>query len=164
MSIIFRLLEAPGVILHEFGHLFFCLLSGVKVYRIKLFGFKNPVGFVEHAEPEKFFQSLLISFGPLTMNSLIVLIVFSQINEPYISITNLIFTWIGCVAALHSIPSNGDASTLHLLTKQRLRRNPTVAIGYLFVGTIYVLNILKKYRLHWFYVALLFWLGNIYLK
>lgn len=164
MKHFFKLIEAPGVVLHEFGHLFFCFLAGVKIYKVKLFGFSNPLGFVEHAEPHGFFQSTLITFGPLTINSLVSLILFSQITPPFFDPLKIVFLWLGVVGGLHAIPSNGDASTLLSITNQKIKRNPLVFLGYIFSGMIYVLNFLKRFRLHFLYVGLLFWLGNIYLK
>ena len=150
--------------MHEFGHLLFCVLSGVRVYRINLFSFGKVAGFVEHAEPHIFFQSLLISFGPLTFNSLASLILLSQIYPPYSSTLHLIELWLGFACAIHSIPSYGDARTLMLLSTRRFFRNPISIIGYPFVFVIYILNFLKRFHLHFVYAAVLFWLGNIYLK
>lgn len=162
--IIISLLTAPGVVIHEIGHLIFCLLSGVRVFRVKFFSFGKISGFVEHAEPNSFIQSLLISFGPLTINSLVSLILFSQITPPYFTVAHGLEIWIGLVSALHSIPSNGDAKTLTILSTKRLLRNPLALIGYPFVLIIYILNFLKRFHLHIIYAVILFWLGNSYLK
>ncbi|MEK7625581.1 MAG: hypothetical protein AAB467_04535 [Patescibacteria group bacterium] len=162
--IFFSLITSPGVVLHEFGHLLFCLLAGVRVYRVKLFGFGKIAGFVEHAEPNGFFQSLLISFGPLTVNSFISLILFSQITPPYFTWIHGIEIWIGVVSALHSIPSSGDAGTLMIISTKKLLRNPLAVLGYPFVMVIHILNFLKRFHLHFIYAVVLFWLGNIYLK
>ena len=159
-----RLLGAPGVMLHEFGHLFFCLVSGVKVYRVKLFSFKKVAGFVEHGEPGGLIQSILISFGPLSFNTLASLILFSQVTAPFLRWQPPVFLWLGFVSALHAIPSNGDAATLLAISKRKLRRNPLALLGFPFVAVIYLLNILKNFRLHFLYAGLLFFLGNIYLK
>ncbi|MFA6105604.1 MAG: metalloprotease family protein [Patescibacteria group bacterium] len=161
---ILKLLGAPGVILHELGHLFFCLVSGVKVFRVKLFSFKKTAGFVEHAEPSSLVQSVLISFGPLTFNSFASLILFARIASPYYIWQNFILAWLGFVSALHSIPSNGDASTLASIASRKLRHNPLALLCYPFVFIIYCLNLLKRLHLHFLYAGLLFFLGNIYLK
>lgn len=158
------LLTAPGVILHELGHLIFCIFSGVRIYKVKLFGFGHTAGFVQHAEPESFFQSLSISFGPLLFNSLVSLIFFSQFGSPYFSIKNFLIGWIGMVSGLHAMPSSGDANTLFAITSHKIKRNPLAVVGFPFVGLIHFLNFLKRFHLQLIYVALLFWLGNIYLK
>ena len=163
-KIFFSLLGSPGVVLHELGHLFFCLISGVKIYKVKLFSFKQIAGFVEHDEPSGLIQSVLISFGPLTFNSLISLILFSRISAPYYSPQNVLCLWIGFVSALHAVPSTGDAHTLLSVTNRKIRRNPLAVISYPFVIIIYLLNLLKRFHLHILFAALLFYLGNIYLK
>jgi hypothetical protein len=164
MRKILSLFGAPGVILHELGHLFFCLVAGVKVYKVKLFSFKQVAGFVEHDEPHGLIQSILISFGPLTFNSLASLILFSQFSKPYFVWQNLIFVWLGFVGALHSVPSTGDAATLLTITNRKIRRNPLALICYPFVGIIYLLNLLKRLHIQFIYAGVLFYLGNIYLK
>ncbi len=158
------LLTAPGVVLHEIGHLLFCLLSGVKVFHVKFFSFNKTAGFVEHAEPNGSIQSLLISFGPLTINSLVSLILFSQITPPYFTWLHALEIWVGLVSALHAIPSNGDAQTLLLISTKKIRKNPLAIAGYPFVLIIYLLNFLKRFHLQFLYAILLFWLGSIYLK
>lgn len=164
MAFFYSLLTAPGVVLHELGHLVFCFLADVKVFKVRFFKFGTVAGYVEHAEPSGFFQSLLISFGPLTLNSLVSLILFSLVTPPYFTVWNLLELWVGLVSALHSIPSTGDAKTLFSITNQKLLRNPLVVLGYPFVGLIFFLNFLKRFHLHFVYAVLLFLLGNIYLK
>lgn len=164
MRIFLALLGAPGVVLHEFGHLFFCLVAGVKVFKVKLFSFKQVAGFVEHAEPDGLIQSILISFGPLTFNSLVSLVLFSQFGAPYLDWRNIVFIWLGFVSALHAVPSVGDAATLLSITNRKIRRNPLALFCYPFVGIIYLLNLFKKFHIQFIYAAFLFYLGNIYLK
>lgn len=161
----FSLLSSPGVVLHELGHLFFCLVSGVKVFRVKLFSFKKVSGFVEHAEPSGLVQSILISFGPLTFNSLLSLILFARISYPFFSLQNIILAWLGLVSSLHAVPSGGDAATLAQISARKLYRwNIFALFCYPFVFIIYLLNFLKKFHLHFLYALVLFYLGNIYLK
>jgi hypothetical protein len=158
------LVTAPGVVFHELGHFIFCWLSGVKVYKVRLFRFGNPAGYVEHEEPHGLVQSILISFGPLSTNSLVSLIAFSRFETPYLQWQNIILLWLGFVVALHSIPSTGDAATLTSIANHKVRRNPLAILAYPFVLIIYILNFLKRYRLHVIYAGLLFFLGSIYLK
>lgn len=163
IELFFTVLTMPGVVVHEFGHALFCFLANVKIYRIKLLGLKNPLGYVEHEEPRKFFQSLLISFGPLVVNSVLSLIMFSKVTYK-ITFENILYFWLGFAIALHAIPSNGDAHTLLLIIRSKIKRNPLVFVGYPFVGFIYILNLFKRFHFHFVYTAILFWLGNIYLK
>ncbi len=158
------LLGAPGVVLHELGHLFFCLVSGVKVFRVKLFSFGKTAGFVEHAEPDGLIQSVLISFGPLTFNSLISMILFARFNLTAFTFQNILYAWIGFVGGLHAIPSVGDAKTLFSICTRKLKRNPLAIFSLPFVLIILILNFLKKFHLHYLYPAVLFYLSNYYLK
>lgn len=160
----YTLITAPGIIMHELGHLIFCLFSGVKVYKIKLFGFGKKAGYVVHDEPQKFYQGFLISFGPLILNSLTALVLFSLYKPPYLSQTSLLCLWLGFSISLHAIPSDGDATALFNLASHRIWKNPLVSLGYPFILIIYVLNLLKRLHIDVIYTGLLFWLGNIYLK
>lgn len=160
----YNIITAPGVILHELSHGFFCLFSGVKIHRIKLFGFGRTAGFVMHDEPKKFIQGFLISFGPLFINSFIALILFASYRPPYLSNASLVSLWLGMTFALNAIPSNGDATALFNLAKKRFLRNPFVILGSPFILLLYILNILKHFNIDAIYAAILFWLGNIFLK
>lgn len=158
------LLLAPGVIMHELGHIIFCLSSGVKIHRIKLFRFGETAGFVVHDEPRSLIQAMLISYGPLIINSFVALLLFSQIKSPYPSLYNVLFFWLGFIIALQAIPSNGDANALRNTTSHTLRRNPLAIITYPFALLIYLLNALKRVHLDFAYAILLLWLGASYLK
>ncbi len=170
MYYFYSLLTAPGVVLHELGHAIFCLFSGVKIHKIRLFQFGKVAGFVEHEEPHKLYQAVLVSFGPLILNSLVCLLAFSQIRlTPFdprvlVSMKSIFLLWLGVVSGLHAIPSMGDAKTLMAITNTRLWRNPFKALGYPFILILYLLNILKRWHIHFLYTALLVWLGSVYLK
>ncbi len=167
LDYIFRLSMAPGVIIHELSHALFCLFSGVKIYKMRLFTLNKRarvVGFVTHAEPESFWQNFLITFGPLIINSLITLFLFALISPPYLVWQNTLYAWLGLVFGLQAIPSDGDAQSLLVSANRRVWRNPLVVLGYPFVLLIYILNWLKKIHIDLIYVFFLFWLGNIALK
>jgi len=152
-------------VVHEFGHLIFCWLAGVKVHQIKLFQLgKTTAGFVIHDEPSKFYQAILISFGPLILNSLLALLCFSQFKPPYYQWPLFIYLWLGIAVGLHAIPSTGDAKSLLQTTNHRIWRNPLILIGYPFVLFLYFLNLLRRIHFDFVYVAALFWLSNWYLK
>jgi hypothetical protein len=158
-----NLLVAPGVIAHELAHAVSCLFGGVKIFKMKLFRFGNPAGYVEHAIPEGFFQSLVISAGPLVFNTLIALLLFSKF-EFVASVQSGIALWLGLVVGLHAIPSMGDVEVLWKVSKKRIRKNPLVFFGLPFVLFLYTLNILKRWHIHFVYALFLFWLGSMYLK
>lgn len=158
---------APGVMIHELSHALFCVFSGVKIYKIKLFSFNKKskvAGYVTHAEPENFIQNFLISFGPLFINSLVTLFLFALIKPPFLVWQNTLLAWLGLVIGLQAIPSNGDAESLFSAANRRVLRNPLILLAYPFIGLIYILNWLKKINFDLIYVIFLFWLGNILLK
>ena len=161
---LYSLLTAPGVIIHELGHLLFCLFAGVKVHKVKLFQFGNPAGYVVHNEPDSFFQSILVSFGPLIVNSIVVLVAFALFKPNFKDWHQIVLLWLAIAIGLHAIPSNGDAESLFQTINGRVLRNPLVIIGYPLVILLYILNFLKSIHLDFVYVVLLYWLGHIYLK
>lgn len=163
MYYFYSLLTAPGVVIHELGHVVFCVLAGVKIHEIKLFRFGNPAGYVIHDEPRQFVRAVLVSFGPLIVNTLVSLFCFARFS-PILTLTNILYLWLGIASALHAIPSTGDAKSLLATTNSRILRNPLILIGYPFVILIYTLNLLKRIHLHVLFAALLFWLGNHFLK
>lgn len=167
LDYIFRLSMAPGVVIHEFSHALFCVFGGVKIYKMRFFTLNRRsrvVGYVQHAEPESFWQNFLISIGPFLINSLIALFLFSLIKSPYLVWQNTLFAWLGLTIGLQAIPSSGDAQSLLISANRRVWRNPLVVLGYPFVLLIYILKWLKKIHIDLVYVFFLFWLGNIALK
>lgn len=161
---LYSALTAPGVIIHELGHVVFCVLARVKIHRICLFRFGNPAGYVVHDEPRYFFQSILVSYGPLIVNTLITLFCFARIAPPFNHVEPWVYLWLGAAIGLHAIPSTGDAKTLLQTTNRRIWRNPFLLVGYPFILTLYTLNWLKRLHIDIIYVAVLFWLATIYLK
>jgi len=160
---LYNLLTAPGVVMHELSHAFFCLTAGVKIHRVKLFQFGKIAGYVEHEEPTKFYQGFLISLGPLILNSLFALLAFSQWRAPDRHWQPWVWLWLGIGVALHAIPSNEDANCMLHLANKRFWKNPLVMIGYPFVLILFILNLFKRVHVDWVFVGVLFWLGRFYL-
>lgn len=160
----YSLLTAPGVMIHEFGHVVFCWLARVKIYKIKLFQFGSTAGYVTHDEPNNFYQAVFISFGPLIVNSLLTMFLFAKVMPPYYNWQSLVMLWLGIAIGLHAIPSTGDAKSLLGTANRRVWRNPLILLGYPFVLILYILNLLKRIHFDFVYVGVLFWLGRIYLK
>ena len=128
-----------------------------------MFRFGNPAGFVNHAEPNKFWKAFLISFGPLIINSLLTIFLFSLVKSPYLDWGILIYFWLGIAIGLHAIPSTGDAKSLFKMANHRFWRNPFVVVSYPFIIILYIFNLLKRLHIDFVYVGILFWLGRIYL-
>jgi len=159
----YTLFTAPGVMVHELAHAIFCVFAGVKVYRIKLFGFGQTAGFVQHDEPTKFYQSFLISIGPLLINSFLAMVLFSRFKMPYLTWQPWVLLWLGFAIGMHAIPSSQDAKSLFQAANHRFLHNPLVVIAYPFILLLYILYLLKKFHIDILFVGVLFWLGNIYL-
>jgi len=160
---IYNLLTSPGVIVHELAHVLFCVFARVKIYKIKLFSFGKLAGYVTHEAPKKFWQSFLISFGPLIINSLLAIFLFSLLREPYFRWEIILYFWLAAAIGLHAIPSTIDAKSLLSAANQRVLRNPFIILGYPFILVLYILNLLKRFHIDIVYVVSLFWVGRFYL-
>jgi len=152
---------APGIIVHELAHLFFCLLSGVKVYKVNLFRFDRVAGYVMHAEPQGFISSFLISFGPLLINSYLAMFLFTRVLAPY-NLWDLLALWLGLAIGLQAIPSTGDAQSLLQNANRNFLRNPLKIIFYPLVLILYLLNLLKRLYIDIIFVAVLFYVAHKY--
>lgn len=160
---LFILITSPGVIMHELAHAFFCLFTGTKVFKIKLFQFGNPAGYVNHAQPNKFWKACLISFGPLIVNSLISLFLFALVKPIIFNWWILVYFWLALSIGLHAIPSSEDAKSLLKVANRRFWRNPLVIVSYPFILLLYILNLLRRFKIHIIYVGVLFYLAVFYL-
>lgn len=65
----YRIFVAPGVILHELAHAFFCLITGAKIKKISLFD--KDGGKVEHEHSKlPIFGQIIISFAPFIFGAI----------------------------------------------------------------------------------------------
>lgn len=70
----YRLFVAPGVILHELSHAFFCLVTGAKIKNIALFDKEG--GSVTHEPPKiAIIGPVLIAFAPLMLGIIAIFII-----------------------------------------------------------------------------------------
>jgi len=158
--------SAPGIIIHEFSHELFCVLSNVKVFKVKYFQLKNPAGYVEHAQPRNFIQAFFISVGPFIFGTLLsfglftfVLMFIQKIYFGFLplSIYNAILIpialWFGFSISLGCFPSNGDAHVLLMEANRHLfqRFNPFAIFLYPFVIIIKLANGLQKFYFDYIY-------------
>src|SRR5438093_9540947 len=107
---------APGVIVHELGHLLLCRLSGVAVRRFVLFQTASPAGFVIHAKPRLLRQHLAISGGPLVVSSALSVALFVLSARLFLlrpiawwPAVTLFASWQAWSIALEAWPSRADA-------------------------------------------------------
>lgn len=149
------LLTFPGVMVHEFGHLVFCWLLGIRVHKVCLFRLGNPAGYVLHEEPGDALQHLLICFGPFFANTIIGAAIAAPaairlrhfpLDRPW----DYLFLWLGIAIAMHAFPSTGDTASLWEGIWQgrgcclaRLIALPFVGLMYLIaLGKIFMLDLI----------------------
>jgi hypothetical protein len=112
---VITLLTFPGVIIHELAHMLFCMWTGTRVIKVRLFRFGNPAGYVIHEHPSSAWKTILIGVGPFFVNTimgfLIALSAFLLRGNGYIETTALFagFIWLAFSVAMHSFPSKRDA-------------------------------------------------------
>lgn len=162
--ILYSLLAAPGIIVHEFSHQIFCSLSGVRVFKVKYFQLKNPAGYVEHAQPRGFVQAFFISIGPLILGTVLSLALFwfalysiSLYPKPYTLYPTPFALWFAFAIATNCFPSDGDAKVLLSEAKRHVfqRFNPFALILFPFVWIIQLANYLKRWYFDWIYAIFL---------
>ena len=148
-GILISLFTFPGVIVHEFAHLFFCKLRKVAVFEVCYFRVANPVGYVIHENTSNFNTTFLISMGPFFVNTILCLLIcfpayipinFFGISHPL----SYFLMWLGVSIGMHAIPSNQDARNLYEQATEKLKeKNILALISFPIIGLIYVFNILR---------------------
>ena len=168
--ILYIIIVAPGIIVHEFSHMIFCVLSGVRVFKVRYLQFKNPAGYVEHAQPRGFIRAFFISIGPLLFGSALSFALFwftlYLIKNFQFSIFNfitIIFSiWFAFAIAINCFPSDGDARVLLSEAKRHVfqKFNPFALILFPFVWLIQLANYLKRWHFDWIYAIFLLILAS----
>lgn len=108
----------PGVIVHEIAHRFFCDISGVPVYEVSYWNLGG--GHVIHGEVEDVKSAVLISTGPLIINTLLCAILTLSATLPIFTLESELnsFTplllWVGLSIGMHAFPSNEDMANLQM--------------------------------------------------
>jgi hypothetical protein len=117
---------------HELAHAFFCVLGGVKIFKIKLFQFSEVSGYVEHGNPKNLISAFLISFGPLFLNTAVAFFLFREINFsetfPFfqnflVDWKNLLFFYLATSISLSAIPSDQDGKSFGEYIKNKIKKN-----------------------------------------
>ncbi|MFA5154938.1 MAG: metalloprotease family protein [Patescibacteria group bacterium] len=161
-SYLYFILMAPGIIVHELAHAFFCWLFKVKIYSINLLRFDRVAGYVTHEEPRGFFASFFVSFGPLIINSALAVWLFAKVNWASHDWRILLYLWLAIALGLQAIPSTGDAKALWQSANHKLLRNPLVILFYPLVLLLYILNFLKRLYIDFIFVVFLFYVARTY--
>lgn len=136
----------PGVIVHELGHQLLCRFTDTPVREVCYFRFGNPAGFVIHERPSSIWKHMLISFGPVLVNSLFGFFLGLIASQPFLhegslQIVGAVLVWLSVSVAMHSFPSAGDAKSLwHALWGERsaalARIAGTPLVGLIYLGTL----------------------------
>ena len=158
--------SAPGIIIHEFSHELFCVLSGVKVFKVKYLQLKNPAGYVEHAQPRNFIQAFFISVGPFIFGTLLSFGVFLFVLLSFKVNTDItlfkflqliIGLWFGFSISMACFPSTGDAHVLLMEANRHLfhRCNPFAILLYPFVVLIKLANKAQKFYFDYIYATII---------
>jgi hypothetical protein len=164
-GVLVALLTFPGVIVHEAAHVLFCKLRRVAIFEVCFFRIPPgeqwfsgaPVGYVLHEPPTDFISSLLISVGPLIVNTVLCLLFCFPAFFPIrvhddFDLLSGFFVWLGVSIGMHAFPSTGDAMVLwNAATAAAARWNPLAILSFPLVLLILLANI-----------GSIFWLDAIY--
>lgn len=143
------ILTFPGVIVHEFAHLFFCRLRGVAVFKVCYIRLGNPAGYVVHENTSNFYTTFLVSMGPFFVNTILCLLICIPAYLPikYFNIDHplsYLLMWLGISIGMHAIPSNQDAKNIYEQAKVKAREwNWLAILSFPIIGLIYLFNILR---------------------
>ena len=139
----------PGVIVHEFAHLFFCKLRKVAVYEVCYIRMGNPAGYVIHENTSNFYSTFLISMGPFFVNTILCLLIcipaympitFFGLEHPL----SYFLMWLGVSIGMHAVPSTQDANNLYAQAKEKVKEKNLLAIvSFPIVGLVYIFNVLR---------------------
>lgn len=88
----YRIFVAPGIILHELSHAFFCLLTGAKVISIDMF--KKEGGEVKHGHSKvPILGPILISLAPFVVGALAIFFLSKYVGFKTIGISEISFNF-----------------------------------------------------------------------
>lgn len=140
--IIFHLLTAPGIILHEIAHYLACIIVRVPVVDVTLFQLSQPAGSVTHGRPHGWVQWASIALAPLVWNLSVGLLAIhvslTTVNGRTLpaTITGISLLWVGLTSLVHLLPSVGDITHLWEATTASLLRFPLIPL----VGLLYLIR------------------------
>jgi hypothetical protein len=156
-------LLAPGVMLHEFSHHIFCLMTGVRVHKVVYFRFGSPAGFVVHEEPEFYRQIFAIVAGPFFLNSTAAIVLLNMALRQAVRASDatgfalmVAMLWLGLSSSLQALPSRADAINLFRSSSWHLvHGNPFAVLGYPVVLAMYAAQMARPLGSECFYALLM---------
>jgi hypothetical protein len=153
------LVTFPGVVVHEMAHRFFCDVTDTPVYEVSYFRpMGNPAGYVVHGRSRTLRAALLISAGPLVINTVLcsiltltvayqLVVLHEQFNDPVL----IFLAWLGYSIGMHAFPSRQDAASLTAQVHEARGRGVTYYLARAASWLIAVANTLR-----------IFWLDALY--
>ena len=171
----------PGMIFHELSHYIACILFGVKVHRVKLFGANE--AFVVHDQPVAW-KAIIITLSPFILGTFVGLKLFSFGIELLIAsnLLSIIFFWFALSLFYYSFPSLQDSknafySTSKFYSKAIFGRRALVwrifwllTFPFVFIPLILALGVMlafnysSKLRIVWILLLIVFSLNPLYLS
>jgi hypothetical protein len=148
-GVVIAVLTFPGVIFHELAHLLFCRLKRVPVYEAVYFVPDLKVqGYVLHGEIRDLNTMLLVSCGPLIVNTLLCLLICLPAALPAWfddqGFASWFLLWLGVSVGMHAFPSHGDAEAVWDLARREAKKMSLTAIlSFPLVILIHVANVLS---------------------
>lgn len=164
------LLTFPGIVAHEWAHKKFCDWFGVRVHKVVYFNIRSlfavqgqPLGYVVFDEPNTFFHTLLISMGPLILNStLAVVFGFVAFRVAHGIVAQLMLCWVALSIGMHAFPSNRDAKNVLDRSKQEISKNDAILhyLSYPFYRAICFMNGARRWWIDLTYAVILVGMGS----
>ena len=162
----------PGMILHELAHYLACLVTGVKVKKVKLVGFHE--AFVQHASAGAW-KMVVITIAPFILNTVMAWLLLTEAKEQFTPnlLWALVLLWLAVSFLFYGFPSKADAgNSLRSITKTFMdrifsKRNLAKSIVYLimfpfiFIPIAFLLGIMLLFeysvalRFVWIFLVIL---------
>jgi hypothetical protein len=167
---IIRLIALPGIVVHEAGHQVFCRLTATPVRTVCYFSFGDPVGYIKFDVPTSIWKHILISFGPLLVNSTFGFLLglgaaftfalASKHQHAGLTSLGIILTWLAASVSMSSFPTTEDAvGPWRMLWNTKPPRFTRLVVGVPLVGTIFFFGELQAAFVYGlFYAFFVAWL------
>lgn len=145
----------PGVVVHEISHRLIADLNDIPVYYVKYFQMADPSGYVVHGEPKTLKTALLLSIGPLLLNTFCcVILAFPysmakfNLDSADMNFMVILMGWLGISIGMHAFPSQQDMqSFIEFVQKNR----PSNIFIKIFAKSIaFIFNFANALRVFWF--------------
>jgi hypothetical protein len=125
LGLIVGAITFPGIYLHNWSRKFFAERVDVPV------------------EEAQYKDMFLITIAPLIINTIAALLMFVLGNLIDYEYFYLFFNWLGISFGMHAFPNNVDAKHIWNKSQNVWRENPVALIGFPFVITVFVANLLS---------------------